>query len=198
MPQARTRTGFSTRERKARIHSAATRHGRGCDGGGRLGRRRLGAGRDRRLHVPADDPPVRPGAGDLLEPLALTESIPHLSEDDLKQLERLQEQIEADTGLGEFLALDREFHLMTYTGCQIDQLSSMVVRLWNTTQHYRRAFMKVGGSERRWVINAEHRLLLDAIQRRDAVDAERHLAGHIRRTRIELSRHPEVFEGPIP
>jgi DNA-binding GntR family transcriptional regulator len=48
------------------------------------------------------------------------------------------------------------------------------------------------------VVNAEHRLLLDAIERRDAVDAERFLRGHIRRTRVELSQHPEVFEGPTP
>jgi DNA-binding GntR family transcriptional regulator len=46
------------------------------------------------------------------------------------------------------------------------------------------------------VVNAEHRLILDAVERRDAVDAERYLSGHIRRTRIELSRHPEAFEGP--
>ncbi|GAA1296737.1 GntR family transcriptional regulator [Planotetraspora silvatica] len=130
-----------------------------------------------------------------LEPLALTESIPNLTQHDLRELDRLQQRIEADTGIDEFLALDREFHLMTYTGCQVDQLSMMVVRLWNSTQHYRRAFMKVSGSGRRWVINAEHRLLLDAMERRDSVDAERHLAGHIRRTRTELSRHPEVFGG---
>jgi DNA-binding GntR family transcriptional regulator len=43
------------------------------------------------------------------------------------------------------------------------------------------------------VITAEHRLLLDAITRHDSVDAERYLSGHIRRTRIELTRHPEVF-----
>ena len=49
------------------------------------------------------------------------------------------------------------------------------------------------GPGRRWVINAEHRLLLDAISRRDVVDAERFLAGHIRRTRIELGKHPEIF-----
>ena len=48
------------------------------------------------------------------------------------------------------------------------------------------------------MINAEHRLLLDAIARRDTVDAERYLAGHIRRTRIELARHPEVFDGGKP
>jgi DNA-binding GntR family transcriptional regulator len=128
-----------------------------------------------------------------LEPLALLESLPHLSEDDFRRLEQIQEQIEANRDVGEFLVLDREFHLLTYTGCHIDQLSSMVTRLWNSTQHYRRAFMTLGGPGRRWVVNAEHRLLLDAMQRRDAVDAERHLGGHIRRTRIELSRHPEVF-----
>jgi DNA-binding GntR family transcriptional regulator len=44
-----------------------------------------------------------------------------------------------------------------------------------------------------WVINSEHRLLLDAIQRHDATDAERYLSGHIRRTRVELAKHPEVF-----
>jgi DNA-binding GntR family transcriptional regulator len=130
-----------------------------------------------------------------LEPLALAESLPHLRGDDVRRLEEIQARIEADTDIAGFLALDREFHLLTYAGCPIDQLSSMVVRLWNTTQHYRRAFMYLTGPARRWVVNAEHRLILDAVERRDTVDAERYLSGHIRRTRIELSRHPEAFEG---
>jgi DNA-binding GntR family transcriptional regulator len=128
-----------------------------------------------------------------LEPLALTESIPGLTEDDLQQLERIQQQIESDTDLGRFLELDRAFHLLSYSACRIDPLSSMVVRLWNSTQHYRRAFVALSGPGRRWVINAEHRLLLDSIERRDVTDAERYLSGHIRRTRIELARHPEIF-----
>ncbi|MFB4277607.1 GntR family transcriptional regulator [Nonomuraea sp. MTCD27] len=128
-----------------------------------------------------------------LEPLALTESIPHLTAGDHRRLGLIQDKIEANTDIGEFLALDREFHLLTYSGCGIEQLSSMVVRMWNATQHYRRAFMRLTGPSRRWVVNAEHRLLLDAIERRDAVDAERYLSGHIRRTRVELSQHPEVF-----
>jgi DNA-binding GntR family transcriptional regulator len=132
-----------------------------------------------------------------LEPLALAESLPHLTEDDFRRLEEIQSRIEADTGVAEFLALDREFHLLTYAGCPIDQLNSMVVRLWNSTQHYRRAFMHLTGPARRWVVNAEHRLILDAVQRRDVVDGERYLSGHIRRTRIELSRHPEAFEGSV-
>jgi DNA-binding GntR family transcriptional regulator len=128
-----------------------------------------------------------------LEPLALTESMPLLRESDLARLDEIQTRIEANTDLNSFLALDREFHLLTYSGCTIEALTAMVTRMWNSTQHYRRAFVRIGGSGRAWVINSEHRLLLDAIERRDSVDAERYLSGHIRRTRIELARHPEVF-----
>jgi DNA-binding GntR family transcriptional regulator len=130
-----------------------------------------------------------------LEPLALGESIPHLDEADLAHLEEVQERIEANTDVATFLALDREFHLVSYAGCPIDQLTGMVTRLWNSTQHYRRAFVSLSGPGRMWVVNAEHRLLLDALRRRDTTDAERYLSGHIRRTRVELGRHPEVFEG---
>jgi DNA-binding GntR family transcriptional regulator len=128
-----------------------------------------------------------------LEPLALTESLPHLTDDQVAHLEEVQERIEADGDLAQFLVLDREFHLSSYAGCPTDRLVSTVSGLWNATQHYRRAFMLVSGLDRRWIVNSEHRLLLDAIRRRDAVDGERYLSGHIRRTRIELAQHPEVF-----
>lgn len=129
-----------------------------------------------------------------LEPLALAESLPHLDAVDHERLEEVQARIEANTSVDTFLDLDREFHLLTYSGCSIDPLNSMVTRLWNSTQHYRRAFISLSGPGRMWVVNAEHRLLLDAVVRRDPVDAERHITGHIRRTRIELDRHPEVFD----
>jgi DNA-binding GntR family transcriptional regulator len=133
-----------------------------------------------------------------LEPLALAESLDHLTDTDVDRLEELQERIETDTGVADFLALDRAFHLLTYTGCPIEQLTATVTRLWNSTQHHRRTYMSLIGRERRWVVNAEHRLLLDAVRRRDVEDAERYLSGHIRRTRIELGRHPEVFDGTAP
>jgi DNA-binding GntR family transcriptional regulator len=131
-----------------------------------------------------------------LEPLALTESLPSLTADDHARLEDLQRRIEDNADLDRFLELDREFHLGTYTGCDIEPLNAMVTRLWNSTQHYRRAYVALGGQERMWVVNSEHRLLLDAVVRRDATDAERFLEGHIRRTRIELARHPSVFDPP--
>jgi len=130
-----------------------------------------------------------------LEPLALAESLPQLTEGDHAQLAEVQERIEdlADGDLEKFLDLDREFHMLTYSGCSIDPLMSNVTRLWNSTQPYRRSFVALGGRSRMWVVNSEHRLILDAVVRRDAEDGERFLGGHIRRTRIELGLHPEVF-----
>ncbi len=128
-----------------------------------------------------------------LEPLALVESLPHLDDATLARIIDLQKQIEQIDDIRDFLALDREFHLATYSACHIDHLQATVARLWNATQHYRRAFMELAGPQRRWVVNAEHNLLIDALQRRDPVDAERYLVGHIRRTRRELIAHPELF-----
>jgi DNA-binding GntR family transcriptional regulator len=128
-----------------------------------------------------------------LEPLALVESLPQLTADQHEQLEEVQRRIEENTDLEKFLDLDREFHMLTYSGCAIDPLMSNVTRLWNSTQHYRRSYVALGGRSRMWVVNSEHRLILDAVVRRDADDGERFLGGHIRRTRIELGRHPEVF-----
>ncbi len=124
-----------------------------------------------------------------LEPLALAESIPHLSDDALGELRALQSRIDAPGTLPEFLTLDRDFHMLTYSGCQSENLRDTVTRFWNSTQHYRRAYMQVSGPERRWIVNAEHDLILDAIERRDVQDAELYLAAHIRRTRTELLRH---------
>ena len=126
-----------------------------------------------------------------LEPLALAESVPHLGEHVIEQLRLLQARIAEDTDLSHFLALDREFHMLTYSGCASENLLATVERFWNSTQHYRRTFMEVSGPGRRWVVNSEHDFIIDAIERRDADDAERYLAGHIRRTRMELMKQFE-------
>jgi len=129
-----------------------------------------------------------------LEPLALVESLPQLGAADHEQLEEVQRRIEDNEDLEKFLDLDRDFHMLTYSGCAIEPLNQNIARLWNSTQHYRRAYVALGGRNRMWVVNAEHRLILDAVVRRDPTDAERYLEGHIRRTRNELSHHPEVFD----
>ncbi len=129
-----------------------------------------------------------------LEPLALAESMTRLDEADLLRLSQLQSNIEDWPGVAEFLTLDREFHLLSYSHCDMEPLFTTVTRLWNSTQYYRRAYMELTGAGRHWIVNSEHNLLLDALRRGDATDASLCLQGHIRRTRIELARHPEIFQ----
>lgn len=128
-----------------------------------------------------------------VEPLTLSESIPNLTSDDFARLDEIQREIEANHDVDHFLSLDRELHLITYSGCVNEQLRTMVRRFWNTTQHYRRAYAHLIDPTGHELINFEHRLIIEAIKRGDPVDAERFLAGHIRRTRLALSRHPELF-----
>ena len=93
-----------------------------------------------------------------------------------------------------FLRLDREFHLLSFSAAPTPMLRDMVLRLWNTTQHYRRAYAVLVDVASSPVTHAEHHLLVDAIARRDTENAELVQQLHIRRTRVELARHPEVFD----
>ncbi len=128
-----------------------------------------------------------------VEPLLLAESAPGLTDDDLAELDDLRTRIERTDEVEQFLVLDRRLHWATYRHHAADDLAGIVARLWDTTQHYRRAFTRLTLARRAWVINAEHRLLIEALRDRDIPLAEQILSLHIRRTREELSRHPEVF-----
>lgn len=127
-----------------------------------------------------------------IEPLLLRFNVPLLSDTQIDALDRLADAMERANDLEEFIALDREFHLSSYAVAETSVLHETVLQLWNRTQHYRRAFMRVFRTSDRSV-HHEHHLLVAAIRRRDLDESERVLAGHIRRTRLELERHPEVF-----
>jgi DNA-binding GntR family transcriptional regulator len=47
--------------------------------------------------------------------------------------------------------------------------------------------------DRRRVIHDEHHLITTTLRDGDTLGAERVLEGHIRRTRLQLVKHPEVF-----
>lgn len=130
-----------------------------------------------------------------VEPLLLRMSAPALGLAALDRLLPLVETMRAASHVEEFLALDREFHMLCYSGARTTVLGELVERLWNSTQHYRRAFALLGTERTSRGIHLEHELLALAILRGDLEDAERVLFGHIRVTRLELSRHPEVFHG---
>lgn len=127
-----------------------------------------------------------------IEPLLLRFNAPLVPDDELARLEELATAMET-ADVEEFLALDRDFHLSCYAFAPTSVLHDLAVQLWNRTQHYRRAFTRVFRAEGDRSAHHDHHLIVAALRRRDAEEAERVLAGHIRRTRLELERHPEIF-----
>ncbi|MFL4473539.1 GntR family transcriptional regulator [Paeniglutamicibacter sp. MACA_103] len=131
-----------------------------------------------------------------LDSLLLSRAVAKYTEADIAHLQRLLQAIEDATDVTGYLAADREFHLESYKPAHMDNLYSMVKRMWDTTEHYRRAYSQIIGWEGLQITHSEHKLLFEAFKHRDAEDAERLMFSHLRRTRLELARHPEVFEPP--
>jgi DNA-binding GntR family transcriptional regulator len=128
-----------------------------------------------------------------IEPLLLRYSMIHLKHSDIDHLGELAEEMRNSRGVEQFLALDREFHLGSYRGAETTFLRPTIERLWNATQHYRRTFTRLLDVESNRIVHDEHHMLVAAIRENDPDEAERVLFGHIRRTRLQLTRHPEVF-----
>jgi DNA-binding GntR family transcriptional regulator len=128
-----------------------------------------------------------------IEPLLLRYSLPHLTAEQIERLADLVEEMRQSRDVERFLVLDRAFHLGSYAGADTTFLGPTVERLWNTTQHYRRAYTRLLDGESNRILHDEHHMLVAAIRDGDSEEAERVLFGHIRRTRLQLSRHPEVF-----
>jgi DNA-binding GntR family transcriptional regulator len=130
-----------------------------------------------------------------LEPLLLRASLPGLDDAVIGRLADLADAMERSGGETDaFLRADREFHLASYSAAAPGETSAIIGRMWNSTQHYRREFTKLAARQGGLgATHLEHRLLLDCLRRQDADNAESVLVMHIRRTRLELSRHPEIF-----
>ncbi|MDE0868638.1 MAG: GntR family transcriptional regulator [Aquiluna sp.] len=129
-----------------------------------------------------------------LEPLLGRRSAEQMHPDTIVKLQKLLEQMESCDDVAQFLRLDREFHLLSYSHGPAGMIKDLVERLWNTTQHYRRAFVKLSGLEKDSVTHLEHRLILDTLVRGDLDELEVILGAHIRRTRKSLVAHPEIFD----
>jgi DNA-binding GntR family transcriptional regulator len=129
-----------------------------------------------------------------IEPLLLRYALPTITASHVNRLDELVDEMAHNTDIERFLELDREFHLSAYSSVETAVLGDLVSRLWNTTQHYRRAFTLLLDEHSARTLHDEHRMLSEAIRDKDSDHAERILEGHIRRTRLGLARHPEVFD----
>lgn len=132
-----------------------------------------------------------------LEPLLLRYSAPQLTPADIEDLAELAQRI-SDEGhdTQSFLTLDRAFHRASYAAAETSQLDELVAKLWNTTAPYRRAYVASWDGDSRRIAHEEHHLMVAALRDGDIEDAERVLAGHIRRTRRQLTKNPHIFHTP--
>jgi DNA-binding GntR family transcriptional regulator len=135
---------------------------------------------------------------EVVEPLAIRESVSNLTDEQISRLGQLVEAIKATAGpqrdVEGFLRLDREFHLLTYAGVQYQALTDLVLRQWNTTQHYRRVLVQHQDAADVTATNLDHDLILDSIRRRDPDAAASMVKLHIQRTRKTLHRPSHTFE----
>lgn len=136
---------------------------------------------------------------EVLEPLAIAESVPLLTDADIDALETMVLRLERTATIEQYIPLDREFHLRTYARAPMPQLLAMVERFWNSTQHFRRWFVKDAlARDGLPFSDPQHLLLLEAIQSRDAHAAASIVHLHIRRTRLLVEQKTRQAEGAEP
>lgn len=122
---------------------------------------------------------------EVLEPLAISESVPRLTDEDIAALEATVRRLEQVGSVQEYIPLDREFHLKTYSRAPMPHLRDMIERYWNSTQHFRRWFVKDSlAKDGLPFSDPQHLMLMEAIRARDADAAGSLVRLHIRRTRL--------------
>ena len=130
-----------------------------------------------------------------LEPLAIARAAVLISDEllnELRELEGAMEDIAPKGSKKRWLELDARFHVEIYGAARMPRLMPFILRCWNSTQQYRRAY--VGQADRYDLAHADHRLLIEALGRRDAEGAETILRMHIRRVRLTLAEQAEIFD----
>lgn len=133
---------------------------------------------------------------EVLEPILVRDSVPALPTQVLTEMQQLQQQMEQGVrDVGQYLALDRQFHLISYSAARLPYIRATVEQLLNRTQHYRRAHAALVQSQEFQArqLHSDHHAILLAIERQDAEEASSLMHLHTRRARLQLSRHPEIF-----
>lgn len=130
-----------------------------------------------------------------IEPLALQESIAHLSNAQIENVISLAETLAAPDSIGAlWLERDRLFHLGTYAGITSPRLLNLITNYWNSTQHYRRAVVSTFTELDHQIAFCEHTLLVDAVKTQNADVGEDILRIHIARAGRRLSNNSELFD----
>lgn len=132
---------------------------------------------------------------EVVEPMVIAESAVRMTDEHLERLRRLLAVFERSSADGlAWLESDRRFHLETYAMAPLPRALSMIEGFWNQTQQYRRAYLHTIRRNLE-TVDWEHRLILEALERRDGDNASSLQRMHTRRTRLTLAPHLELFDG---
>lgn len=129
-----------------------------------------------------------------LEPPAVRASVPLLTPADMNELAELADlgdRLAADGDVNGYLAMDTRFHEITIVTSGLMRLHKAIHQLWDTTRQFRGVYTWLPSSLHQ--SNIEHRCILEACERSAAEDAADLHRVHIRRTRLTLDEHPELF-----
>ncbi len=133
-----------------------------------------------------------------IESRVAAESATRVSEAEVAKIWKLVEASEAElekNDVDAYLAVDRDLHVAILEPARMPRALSIVHSLWQTAERYRRVYSIL--PHRLEISAVEHRMIVEALERRAAADAEELYRIHIRRTRLTLADHPELFpEGP--
>jgi DNA-binding GntR family transcriptional regulator len=123
----------------------------------------------------------------LIEGEAMLHAVPHLTDADFDQLERMIGDMRLATNQSDiktFISLNRQFHLHFYTALGNQHLLQVIRMLWERSELYRyRLMFTTHNSER---VHREHAGILEACRQRDAELAKSRAQSHILSTQQEL------------
>lgn len=129
-----------------------------------------------------------------IEPLAFSESMAWLLDDQLSVADAAATLVEAARGdVGLWLEADRNFHLACYAGLSSRRLSDMITGFWNSTQMYRRVLLMTFTEQDYTTAHDEHRLMLVALHEKNARAGEELLRFALERSRMRLTANRDLF-----
>ncbi|MDN6330379.1 MAG: FCD domain-containing protein, partial [Brachybacterium sp.] len=114
----------------------------------------------------------------LLEPAAVEQACPHLTDEDFTKLEQTMADLDDSSTIEELVAADIAFHHLINDRCPNDYLSSLLDSLASSTSRARvwRGLTDDSAVERTL---AEHRRILDALRARRPDLARTYAAAHV-------------------
>lgn len=114
----------------------------------------------------------------LLEPVAVEQACPRLTEEDLAELERIMADLDQSSGIEELVAADLAFHRLITDRCPNAYLRSLLESLGGSSARARiwRGLTDSSAIERTL---AEHRAIIDALRTRRADLARTYAAAHV-------------------